>query len=303
MKVLTHWDTDGIVSASKLLEVINTNEVYVPRIGSWRFKAIPPEAFGDVLYVLDYSLPQEDWVEVCKRVKDLVYIDHHPGSKPPCGKTVNPALEGEAPPSASVVVSQYFNLPLDWRDAVAIAADLVNPEGNPIWEEIVRKEGLDKEKVKEAAALLNACYRLNDYDCIKRYIFKLKDMSLEELYEDQYLWNRRREVLRRIDELVKRAECERVYGIKVCKVKGDPSVHNFTNALWKRLREGETIVITIDGERARIYCRGGNRDYTELIKMLKEMGLDEVGGKVQVCSAYVEPQRLEEVLNKILVAR
>ncbi len=303
MKVLTHWDTDGIVSASKLLEVIDVKEVYIPKIGSWRFKAIPPNAFGDVLYVLDYSLPYEDWIEVCKRVKDLIYIDHHPGSKPPCGKTINPALEGEAPPSASIVLSEYFNLPLDWRDAVAIAADLVNPEGNPIWEEIVKKEKLDKEKVKEAAALLNACYRLNDYDCIKKYIFKLKDMTLDELYNDSYLWEKRREVQKRIEELLNKTECEKVNGVKVCKVYGDPSLHNFANALWKRLKEGETIIITIDNERARIYCRGGNRDYTKIIKMLKEMGLEEVGGKVQVCSAYADLKRLDEVLEKILVAR
>ena len=296
MKVLTHWDTDGIVSASKLLEVVKTNEVYIPRIGSWRFSAIPQEAFGDVLYVLDYSLPDQDWVEVCKRVKDLVYIDHHPGGKPPCGKVINPAFEGKAPPSASVVVSEYYGLPLDWRDAVAIAADLVEPEGNPIWEEIVRKKNLDKGKVKEVAALLNSCYRLYDYDCIKKYIFILKDVALDDLYNDKELWERRKRVQEMIDELVKKAKCEKVNGIKVCFVEGP---HTFTNALWKRLREGETIVVTLYDGRARVYCRGGDRDYTTLIKKLRDMGVEEVGGKVQVCSAYVRPEELEEVLTAI----
>jgi len=297
-KVLTHWDADGIVSGSKALQVLEA-PVYVPRIGSWSFEAVPKEALGDVLYVLDYSMPYEDWAKLCSSVKDLIVIDHHAAPRPPCGKVTNPALEGRAPPSASVVVSDYFNLPYDWRDAVAIAGDLHDPRGDPLWEAIVKKEGIRGEETIEAAALLNSCYKLLDYNCIIEYTKKLRYMTLRELLNDERLLKKREEVRRVLEELVSSAECVKKDDRKVCVVKDDRGII-MISSLWKRLKdEGETVVVALGRERARVYCRGGEYDYTSLIKMLRGLGVKEVGGKKVVCSANLDRHELPKVLKAL----
>ena len=293
--MLTHWDADGIVSGSKLLQVIEA-PVYIPTIGSWSFEAIPKEALGDELYVLDYSMQYEDWEKLCSSVKDLIVIDHHVTSRPPCGKVVNPALEGEAPPSASVVVSQYLNVPYDWRDAVAIAGDLHDPRGNPLWEAIVKKEGLRGEDTIEAAALLNSCYKVMDYECIKEYTKKLSSMTLNDLLNDEKLIKTREKAKRILDQLVASAECFEEGGRRVCVVKDDEAII-MASSLWKRLRdEGETVIVAVGKDRARVYCRGGDTDYTFLINVIKSLGIKEVGGKRQVCSANLKREELEKVL-------
>jgi len=296
--VLTHWDADGIVSGSKVLQVLDAR-VYVPRIGSWSFDAVPKEALGDVLYVLDYSMPYEDWAKLCSSVEDLVVIDHHAAPRPPCGKVINPALEGRAPPSASVVVSDYFNLPYDWRDAVAIAGDLHDPRGDPLWEAIVKKEGIRGEETIEAAALLNSCYKLLDYDCIIEYTKKLKYMTLQELLNDEELLKKREEVRRTLEELVNSAECVKKRGRKVCVIRDDRGII-MISSLWKKLRdEGETVIVALGKDKARVYCRGGDYDYTSLIETLRGLGLKEVGGKKVVCSANLNYRELAKALEAL----
>jgi len=300
-KLLTHWDADGIVSGSKLLQRLDL-PVYVPRIGSWSFEAVPREALGDKLYVLDYSMPAEDWARLCASVKDLVVIDHHVAPKPPCGTVVNPALEGDSPPSASVVVSDYLGLPYDWRDAVAIAGDLHDPRGNPLWEEIVRKEGIRGEDAIEAAALLNSCYKLMDYECIKEYTRKLISLTLEDLLSDRRLIEARERARKLLDELEASAECRELGDKKVCIVKGDEALI-MTSSLWKRLRgKGETIIIALGRDKARVYCRGGSFDHSYLIEKIRELGVKEVGGKKQVCSAIMRPEQLRTVLEALGIA-
>ncbi len=300
VKVLTHWDADGIVSASKLLHKVDA-EIYVPRIGSWSFEAVPEEALGDELYVLDYSMPSEDWAKLCSSVRRLIVIDHHHAPEPPCGVVINPALEGKAPPSASVVVSDYLGLPYDWRDAVAIAGDLHDPRGDPLWEALVRKLRIRGEDTIEAAALLNSCYKLMDYDCIKEYSKRLKYMTLEELLRDERLRKRREEARRLLDELVSKAECFYQNGRKVCVIEGDERAIIMASSIWKRLKdEGkETVLIALGNGRARIYCRGGDVDYTYIIEALREMGIKEVGGKKVVCSANLTEEELPKALGAL----
>ncbi|ALU12308.1 hypothetical protein EYM_02290 [Ignicoccus islandicus DSM 13165] len=293
MKILTHWDADGIISASKVLEVID-GEVYIPRIGTWRFEAIPREALKGTLYVLDYSLPREDWEKVCEMIEDLVIIDHHTGNEAPCGKTINPALRGIEVPACSLVVSNYFRIPYDWRDAVAIAADLGDPAGNPFWVKIVKEQRLNEEDIMEAAALLNSCYRTLDYECIKEYAYNLRQMELEEVLNDKRLRANRERARSRLEEYLRKANCVG----RVCLIRGDEDVHLFASALWKRLkRNGVSIVITINEKMMRIYCRGDERDYEEAIRRAKQIGLKEVGGKKEVCSAHVTREELPRVIR------
>ncbi|ABU81739.1 hypothetical protein [Ignicoccus hospitalis] len=298
VKVLTHWDADGIVSAAKALRKLGEVEVYVPRIGRWSFEAVPPEALGGKLYVMDYSMPYEDWQRLCEGVEGLVVLDHHAAPKPPCGEVYNPALEGNYVPSASLVVSDYFGLPYDWRDAVAIAGDLHDPWGNEVWEAILRKEKVRGEDVVEAAALLNSCYKLLDYDCIYYSIKKVsKANSLSEILEDRRLRAKREEALKLVEELERRAECWDEGYRRVCVVR-DERAALVASSLWKRLNRGkETIIVIAWDAGARVYCRGGKKDYTVLIEALRSAGIKEVGGKDVVCSANLRSHELEKVLK------
>ncbi len=281
--IVTHWDADGIVSASKLLEKVK-GEVFIPKIGTWRASAIPSEALQGEVYILDYALPKEDWEYICKRVKRLVVLDHHPTSEPTCGEVYNPALKGVDVPSASLVVSEYLKLPLDWRDAVAIAGDLHDPRGNPIWEELVRRYELNAEDVIKGASLLNSCYKLLDYECIKRYSYILSSLTLKDLVNDEYLNKKLEEVKKLIDNYVKRAKCEKIGDWKVCIVEGDERASIMINSIWRRLKDGKTIIVVKTNDVHRVYCRGGEVDYLELLKHLKG-DVIEKGGKKVVCSA------------------
>ncbi len=296
--IVTHWDADGIVSANKLLEKIE-GEIFIPKIGVWRAHAIPQEALKGVVYVLDYALPKEDWARICSNVDELIVIDHHPTSSPPCGEVYNPALQGKDIPSASVVVSEYYlKIPLDWRDAVAIAGDLHDPRGDPLWERIVRRENINGEDTILAASLLNSCYKLLDYDCIKRYSRTLSSYTLKDLINDEYLLKKYERVRELLDKYVERAECEKVNGWKVCVIKGDERAMIMINSLWRRLKDGKTIVVVVTDDVHRIYCRGGNVDYLRLLDYLKGEILEK-GGKKAVCSAKFrgDPWRVIEALT------
>ncbi len=300
--VLTHWDADGILVGNKLLEFLKEKyvTVYIPRIGSWSLEAVPEEVnLEPKIAILDYGFPNMDQLK-----PEIVIIDHHMTPAPPNAMVCNPPLEGGWAPSATFVLSSILGQ-FDWRDAVSVAADLVEPEKWEGWERLSQEVGVSLEEAKEAATILNSCYRLGDVHCIQSLTHSIHKLGLQGILESTSLRQRVEKVRKILDELERKVICSENDNIMTCEVDVDDKRLIMVSALWRRLNKRinakEMILIMKGNEFARVYCRGEVLDHPKLIERLRDITL-EVGGKKEVCSALLKKSELENVLNVLTKA-
>lgn len=106
--IIHHWDTDGICSASLILEAVDNSENITLPPGIFKFDERIWNAVKEAerVYVVDVNLPSE----VERIEKPVVFLDHHIQSKIEKKNVVhvNPIFEGKQAPSASYVVSSFF---------------------------------------------------------------------------------------------------------------------------------------------------------------------------------------------------
>ncbi|UXD22376.1 hypothetical protein IPA_04040 [Ignicoccus pacificus DSM 13166] len=303
--VLTHWDADGIMVANKYMTFFKDRYVnlYIPEIGSWSIRAVPEEVnLEDVLAVFDYNIPTHEMGQLKPR---LVIIDHHSIPAPEGAIACNPLVEGGWAPSATYVLSSLFDS-YDWRDAVSIAADLVEPEKWEGWKRLSEELGIETEEAKEAAAIVNACHRIGDTFCILSLSERAHLLGLKGILESPSLRRRREKVLKLLDELENLLKCVESDGITFCEIESDDKRLILISALWRRLykkiKAKELIILMKGKNKARIYCRGELFDHLKLIEMLRGK-VYEVGGKPEVCSAIMPLHVVERVLNVLGVPR
>ena len=299
--VLTHWDADGILAANKLFTFFPKNyfNLYIPRIGSWSLSAVPQEVnMEESLIVIDYGFPNMHLMKT-----KLIIVDHHATPVPEDSIVCNPVLEGSWAPSATYVLSSLFG-EYDWRDTVSVAADLVNPEQWHGWSKLSSETGVSLDEAKEAASLLNSCYRINDLYCIMSLAERVNVLGLRGVLESPSLRRRKEKVNEYIDKLENLTVCKELErGIYKCYVKTDDErlilVSGLGRRLFKRLEPKEIILIMDGNNMARVYVRGDVLNHLQLIEALRPLAL-EVGGKKEVCSALLAREKLQKTLEVVL---
>ncbi|HIH73202.1 MAG: hypothetical protein XD43_0979 [Thermococcales archaeon 44_46] len=303
--IIHHWDTDGITSTALLVKALGLEKFknLSPPIGEFRFderirRAIEKE--GEI-YVLDLNLPHE--VEGIS--KSIVFIDHHiqPRIKNPKVKQINPALGGEEAPSASFVVSEYFNVWNAWS-ALGVIGDI----GERAFEipkvgELLKIEGLTRKDALRIVELIDSNYIAMDREGVEKAVGVVLENSVKGLLEYEP-WIRKAESIRKaIEDALSKVEVRK--GIAFIDFESPFNIISKVarKAVWELGYEGAVVVNRNFHGKAQVYFRVSPKkaeeiNMGEIISQLKEKSFN-AGGKREVLGCICEKNRIEEVLNII----
>lgn len=303
--IIHHWDTDGITSAALLIKALNIEEFrnLTPPIGEFRFDERIKRAIEEVekIYVLDLSLPHE--VEGIDR--EIVFIDHHIQSrvKNPRVKQINPALEGDEAPSASFVVSQYFNIWNAWS-ALGVIGDIGEKAFKiPKVEELLEMERITKEEALRLVSLIDSNYVTMDRESVEKALRVLLENSIKDLltYEP---WVKKAEAIEEaVRDAISKAEVKNGIAFMIFKSPFNIISKVARKAVWEIGYEGAVVVNEDFHGKAQIYFRVSSKmaekiNMAQIIAELKGKGFN-AGGKREVLGCICEKNRIEEALDII----
>ena len=303
--IIHHWDTDGITSAALLIRALNIEEFgnLTPPIGEFRFDERIKRAIEEVekIYVLDLSLPHE--VEDIER--EIVFIDHHIQSrvKNPRVKQINPALEGDEAPSASFVVSQYFNIWNAWS-ALGVIGDIGEKAFKiPKVEELLEMEGITKEEALRLVSLIDSNYVTMDRESVEKALRVVLENPIKDLltYEP---WLKKAEAIEEaVQDAISKAEVKNGIAFMTFKSPFNIISKVARKAVWEIGYEGAVVVNEDFHRKAQIYFRVSSKmaekiNMAQIIAELKGKGFN-AGGKREVLGCICEKNRIEEALDII----
>ncbi|KUK17031.1 DHH family phosphoesterase [Thermococcus sibiricus] len=305
MLIIHHWDTDGIISAALLVKALNLEEFrnLTPPIGEFRFDERIKRAVEEAekIYVLDLNLPHE--VEGIER--EIVFIDHHiqPRIKNPRVKQINPALEGDEAPSASFVVSQYFNIWNAWS-ALGVIGDIGEKAFEiPKVEELLEMGGITKEEALRLVALIDSNYVTMDRESVEKALRVILENPVKELltYEP---WVKKAEAIKEaVQDAISKAEVKNGIAFMTFRSPFNIISKVARKAVWEIGYEGAVAVNEDFHGKAQIYFRVSSKmakkiDMARIIAELKGKGFN-AGGKREVLGCICERDKIGEVLATI----
>ncbi|USH00434.1 DHH family phosphoesterase [Thermococcus argininiproducens] len=305
MLIIHHWDTDGITSAALLVKALNLVEFknMSPPIGEFRFDERIKRAIerSEEIYILDLNLPHE--VEGIN--KSIVFIDHHiqPRIRNPKVKQINPALEGEEAPSASFVVSQYFNFWNTWS-ALGVIGDI----GEKAFEipkvgELLEREGFTKEEALRLVELMDSNYITTERKSVEKAVKVVLETPVRDLLT-YGPWVKKAEAIgEAINGALAGAEVRDGMAFITFKSPFNIISKVARKAVWEIGYEGAVVVNEDFHGKAQIYFRISSKmakkiNMGEIISELKGKGFN-AGGKREVLGCICEKDKIEEVLRII----
>lgn len=303
--IIHHWDTDGITSTALLVKALGLDDFrnMSPPIGEFRFDERIKKGIEDAgrVYVLDLNLPHE--VEGIE--KEAIFIDHHiqPRIKNPRVMQINPALEGKEAPSASFVVSEYFNVWNAWS-ALGVVGDIGEKAFKiPKVLDLLNREGLTKEEALRVVELIDSNYIAMDREGVEKAVKVVLEYPVKDLlnYEP---WIRKAENIREaVEDALSSAEIRD--GVAFITFESPFNIISKVarKAVWEVGYEGAIVVNKDFHGKAQIYFRVSSKmadrvNMGQIISKLKEKGFN-AGGKREVLGCICERDRIEEVLEII----
>jgi len=308
MYVIHHWDTDGICSAAKLID-IHEPENYgniTPPIGEFSFDDRIRDALkmDDEIFIVDLNLPGV--AEELER--EVTFIDHHhqPRIANRLVTQINPLLSGGSPedyPSATAVISEFFG---SWDLLSVLGA--VGDVGKMALENgrirmALEGSPLDMEQVSRLVELIDSNYISMDRLGVESAVSAVLEEDPLELLENRE-WNDKlekvknsvEEALSSITELNGFAYIEMRTGLNIISKVA-------RKATWELGYPGAIVVNRDFNGKAQTYFRirdnlEESMDLPSLIEKLRSIGVNAGGKKVVVGSVY-EKERMDEVLSLI----
>ncbi len=297
--ILHHWDTDGICSASLLMDRFGKDENFTPKIGNYFLDEDDLNALKghDRIIVADMNLANAS--EICKFAELTIY-DHHIAKRVECAKAhINPYLEGKTYPSATLVIYENLKLPLDHRVVLGMVGDVgrkifERPERD-IVELYLRESGRTFEELEKASLLLDSSYKMFKRSEVLENVFIAHD--LDEILESDRL-NENNEILEKeIEEMVSKAED--IGNIMVLRMRTE---HHIISAVARKMAWGmgkTALVLNEKSDRDEIYLRSPDKDVSRFIDMAKSRGYN-AGGKREVVGVVLPKGEGKAFFNEIM---
>lgn len=334
--IITHWDTDGIISASLLLSWLGSpmeaKVIIPPFTFNWgrNFLDMIEKESKERGYIaiLDLAVPGGTLDLVWARVKrTLVVIDHHAQPELPKRMAIvyiNPARKGDPGgrwPSAAHVLSSIIGY---WKDPLLIATSIVGDLGpearaSMVYQDYMAKAGLhpvnDFWIAESCASLIDAASIMGRRDVLESLPMRLslEERPCEIILKDGLLHSLKAKAESELEELLSNAKPEHTTGdIIVFVLKGEGRHASKLSRRLSRIYKDKIVVVVYKSLSTGI-LRGYVRSYKpntppliRVVERLRSLGYP-AGGKFQVGNNVVAleaPKGVSEdnVLEDILAS-
>ncbi len=305
--IVHHWDADGICSAAILVNVLEKrgedfkNVSLFPGIFKFDERIWKRIEAAKTVYVVDVNMVDE----VEKIGKPVVFLDHHIQRRIEKKSVthVNPLIEGRYVPSASYVVSEFFNQ-WSWLSAIGAVGDLGKSAFEFDWlRRVLDEYNLSESEALRLAELVNSPSLVCDLEGVERAVYKVADSDPKELLRDDEWNDNLKAVEKEVAKIVERAENFEKFAIARFSSK-----YNVTSIVARRLvwdmKFELAVVINEDYHGySQVYVRVGKGSEVkygigDLIRKLRALKFN-AGGKEEVLGILCERDRLEEALRVV----
>jgi len=297
--IITHWDTDGVASATLLLSHLREEYAIEPSDAK---VLIPPfryswdrsfmgviEAYSrsvDYVVVLDLGVPggQIDLVQARTR-KPLLVVDHHRQEEPPRRRGilyVNPASRGDPRglwPSTAYTLSTLIGL----RDPLLVAASIVGDLGEHskslrAYAELMAMAGLDPLRdywiPQECSSLIDSASIMGRRDILESLPRRLalEDNACITVMGDGLLSSLRAQADVELERLLEEPAQHVGEHLVVYKLRGLGRHASRLARILARKHKDKVVVVAYESEatgEARIYARTYNPSYPPLMDLLR----------------------------------
>jgi len=298
--VIHHWDADGLASAAITARLLKSKNVLflVPKVGYYSLSAIDINAIKrfrpDLTLILDYGLPASEVRELSRAVSSTVaVIDHHVNE---CADDIlfcNPLACGSSEedyPSTTWVLKNLINTgSTDDLISLGIVGDLGKAlEDHPLkdWVEAsARRYGLTLQDLGKASELVDACYRLVDYECMVVARRSLIEEGVAEILCNELLKSKLVALRNEVEEALGKLEFLKDYSVlKVFKLRTTSYITSLVGRKLSYKYQDSVVVLVHYVEKlglGYIYVRSHKYSLRKVLERLKAEGL-RVGGKDKV---------------------
>jgi hypothetical protein len=313
--LVTHWDTDGICSAAKILlyrDLADTG-VYIPPIGSYD---IPLDEIGGLMprkYMVITDFAVRD--SIVKMLKDMfglmvIFIDHHYHPVRDNAYYIDSEFFGRSFLSNTLLIDHLFGWDMDILSVFGLVGDLgpraVDKDLYKSVESILDRYGLSIDDAYEITLLIDSCHILNDREAVRESIFRLIGYidSPKDVISDSWFRDRYNKVLALLDELS--SDEGLVIGDKYV-LKYIDSPYYIISRVGRRIANryyGKVTIIVNRGfypDRDQVYVRSSGLvfDFHGLIDYCVGRGY-VAGGKENVMGVILPKGDTENIIQRIL---
>jgi hypothetical protein len=310
--LLHHWDTDGICSASIILQTLKEkiSKNLVPQLGrySLRKEEFKLASQFEHVIIVDISLPKDDVIKLSKTSKVAVF-DHHIQPRYEVPLHHNPIIDGFDPldyPAATIVISDFLRRPFDILSYLGAVGDRgIRIKQNPVfWKRLTRfmeEEGIPFNQLLQMTELIDSINRVGDKRGVEKAPFLLLEDNVRNIILEQRSW---------LDNLVKLEKTtsaflstppELVNGVQLKVIS---TKFNIISKITRKLAwdTGKDTIVVNKGfldNYAQVYVRSTRKNVEPLIALLTKKGFS-VGGKKDVIGALIPIDTIDLCIETIL---
>jgi single-stranded DNA-specific DHH superfamily exonuclease len=288
--IITHWDTDGVVSAAVLAKNLAKADFFIPEIGMYSIadkdiKKINLRKY-DEIYIVDFACRKKA-VEKLK-AKKITAIDHHFSEKAKNIKYFNPILKGASYddyPCTVQVLCEYLGKDYLLESCIGAVGDkeqniLKNKKFKKKIDKCKKKINIDFNKMYLTKNLIDSSYMLGKKKEIIRTIKLIMEKGVFAVMKDRKLKEQLRFIDREKKRLMKtnprKTDNFLVYNLK--------SKYNLISTVTRQLSKKypDKIIVTKLGSTIYVRRDKARIDLKKLIDYCRSKGW-QAGGKHEVC--------------------
>lgn len=310
--LIHHWDTDGLCSASLILDALRREDVetWTPFLGTFSLTKTDiawAQSFDSVL-ICDMALPARNVEEIAEKTRVIMFDHHH--QEPIDGiKHVNPVsagASGDEYPSCTWVIREHFDLPVSLRIVLGYVGDREqkikdNPRFWGLTQGFMEKEGLGFDELLEMVRRIDSSYNVGDREAVMRAPHILRGCNGEKAVLDNVEWKRN---LEKLEEKLAEVSSESPEVVDGIQVKRLDTPYAIISQVTRRLawNTGKDTIVLNTGffkDQDQLYSRSNIVDMHHLIELAKKHGYN-AGGKKDVIGAIIPKKDTEKFLAETI---
>ena len=309
--IIHHWDTDGICSATLLLENLKDKKIEnkTPTLGNYYLTEKELEKYSkyDFVIIVDMSLPEKNILALSEKVKVLIF-DHHLGKVIEKVFHYNPVIKGENPekyPSASWIINDYLENKTNLCALLGVVGDHEqkiknNKTFNKIIQDFCNKNNLKFDDMLKMVYLLDSNYKLGDKKAVEQTpIMLMKNRSAESILKNKKLNENYKKLNDEITKIINEPS-EEIQGIIFKKIN---TPCNIISTVTRKIYwdSGKSTIVVNTGffkDQDQIYMRS-DKNAEPMIQKGKSYGY-KCGGKKEVLGAIVPKEKTDSFVKEIM---
>ena len=310
--LIHHWDTDGICSASLILDHLRREDIvtWTPPLGTFYLSDEDikmAQGYPNVI-ICDMALPAENVQRIAEK-SSVTMIDHHHQDPIEGIVHINPVakgVSGEEYPSNTWVIKEHLDLPISLKIILGFVGDREQKikDNPPFWDilkEFMARTGVEFDELLELVYRIDSSYKVGDRKSVIQAPHQLRKYNNKEDIMKNNEWKNN---LIKLEEKLEKVLSEPPEEINGVQVKRLDTPYAIISQVTRRLAWGtgkDTVVVNTGffPDQDQLYSRSNKVDMHRLIEQAKKHGYN-AGGKKDVIGSIIPKKDTEKFLSETI---